>query len=94
MLCLTVPKSKAGPSLCEQVIADMSAVDDYQIQTSDIYRTVPTSLCKSGSLMISVGGLGPIVVSDQQVSEPSPLHTLSDSSVIVSLFVSLSLYLL
>ena len=72
----------------------MSAVNEYQIQTSDIYRTVPTSLCKSGSLMISVGGLGPIVVSDQQVSEPSPLHTLSDSSVIVSLFVSLSLYLL
>ena len=71
----------------------MSAVDEYQIQTSDIYRTVQ-SLCKSGSLMISVGGLGPIVVSDQQVSEPSPLHTLSDSSVIVSLFVSLSLYLL
>ena len=40
-----------------------------------VYRTyyiylVP--LCKSGSLMISVGGRRPIVVSDQ-VSEPSPV---------------------
>ena len=46
----------------------------YQIQTSDM-SPVPTtsalSLCKSGSLMISVGGRRPIVVSDQ-VSELGP----------------------